>query len=418
MKRIIYSAVAAALLVTSCQKTDVLNVVEDSIDFSTQVGKLTKADYSAPKYQTLTDQGFRVWAVSDFTSAPHTDGSIYNDMNGLDVEYKDGWGFVNKGKYMWPQSGQYLYFYTISSKKSTWLEDIKTGNMFTTGESVDPVSKLELPLYIVGDEEDADMSLANDDIMVANRIHQHKGTTSEKTTVVTPNFRHTMTKVEFNFKKGAPTSDAASVATTVVLNKVEISPVVRAGNLTVEYAIANEDFAFSWDPIKDNDNPARSFIYTAPQDAYIENGDDITLVPVYNELPEVGSEGEYCKVGNDIYVVAKETVEGVDTFKWTKTDVECSSYSGKVLNSTSDFTNYVTWYMIPQDLEDEQVVTITYEADGKTIVQKFALTVAEAAKDWTEETCVKYNVTIAPHKIVFKPSVDNWVENPDTDMNV
>jgi hypothetical protein len=58
------------------------------------------------------------------------------------------------------------------------------------------------------------------------------------------------------------------------------------------------------------------------------------------------------------------------------------------------------------------VVTITYVADGKTITQNFDLNVSETTtiKDWNEEHCVRYNVTIAPHKIIFKPEVDQWSE--------
>ena len=70
-----------ALLASSCQKTDILNVVEDAIDFSTQVGKLTKADYTDDKFSTLKSQGFRVWAVSDFSLGIDTDGKIYRGSN-------------------------------------------------------------------------------------------------------------------------------------------------------------------------------------------------------------------------------------------------------------------------------------------------------------------------------------------------
>ena len=412
MKRIIYSAAIAALLVTSCQKTDVLNVVEDTIAFGTEVGKLTKSeDYTLEKYKTLIDQGFRVWVVSDFTSAPHTDGDIYNDMDGLDVEYKDGWAFVNKGKYMWPQSGQYLYFYAISSDKDTWLDDIKEANYFITEKGANSVSQLTLPEYTVGEKEDP--SVADDDIMVANHIHQHKGTMSAKTTLVKPNFRHTMTKVEFNFKKGSPTTNASTVATTVVLKKVEISPVTNVGKLNVTYGETAVEFG--WTP---TDNAKKSFIYNALEDAYFMSGEDIVFVPAYKEKPEVAAEGLYCKVNDKVYLSKKVTSDDSVTYEWEEANVQTTKYTGKVLEATSDYTNHVTWYMIPQDLNETQIVTITYEADGKPITQNFALTVDGSAKDWTEETCVKYNVTITPHKIVFKPSVDPWVNNPDIDMNL
>jgi hypothetical protein len=69
--------------------------------------------------------------------------------------------------------------------------------------------------------------------------------------------------------------------------------------------------------------------------------------------------------------------------------------------------------MIPQDLGDSDVVTISYVADGTHIDQKFTLQVVKddaTVADWVEEQCVNYNVTIAPHQILFSPEVETWEE--------
>ena len=216
---------------------------------------------------------------------------------------------------------------------------------------------------------------------------------------------HTMTKVEFNFRKGGAEVNPSPIAANVVLKSIKISPVFNAGVLNVTYG---DDVAFTWTP----ENTTEDYEYVALEDAYITNGDVTVFVPAYTELPEVAAEGAYCKVDNKVYQVVKVTGAETEELKWEEVNSAAfTSYSGKVLEATEGYTNYVTWYMIPQGLGDDQVVTITYIADGKTIVQDFALTVNNTTnKDWTEETCVKYNVTIAPHKITFTPSVNPWTE--------
>lgn len=414
MKRIIYGVAIAALFVTSCQKTDVLNVAEDTIDFSTQVGKLTKADETYDKLGTLKDQGFRVWTVADFNQGDFKDGEIYRGMDNLIVSYDETnstnpWMINSDEKYFWPQAKQYLQFYTISSDvlkpKSTdayWVDDVKFPTHFTKPEGATEITGLDLPEYTVND-------VADDDVMVADCVRQTKDDGSgKKTKTVSPLFRHTMTKVEFNFKKGSYTDGSAPMASTVILKEIKTADLSYMGSLDVTYGNGTDPMSFVWTT---TDDKTKSFTYTPSGIVYLDPKGSV--IPEVETLPEANiKENDYCKIAEVVYVYSKKT-EG-DGFEWKET-TNYKSYNGDVL-SEGDHKNYVTWYMIPQDLTEGQTVTITYIADGKVIPQIFKLTVSEdvkLTKDWTEEMCVRYNVTIAPHKVVFNPSVDQW----KTDIN-
>lgn len=433
MKRIIYSVAIAAFLVTSCQKTDVLNVVEDAIEFDTEVGKMTKADIdydNDAKYSTLVSQGFRVWAVADFVSGAIKDGDIYDGINGISVNRNNSaWGFTG-GKHLWPSEGNFLYFYMISSKdevsmvgEADWLTQIKNANYFSKAE----VSTVSLPMYTIATdtkvivdkaEEDA-ITLADNDIMVADHIRQDKsGDGKDKT--VKPYFRHTMTKVEFNFVKGA--QSVGTPANVVILKSITTSKLKNKGELKIEYG---KDELFDWT----NEGGQVPFTKVANDTVtYVANtGEVIEAVENVDALNAIeGKEGAlrvvYTDEGAVVYRCSEEKVWEVDA-----TENVYKTVNGKVLSTTK--TNFVTWYMIPQDLtgvttdaanngnvtDEGTIVTIEYVADGKDITQKFSLAVDGVTEDWTKETCVRYNVTIAPHKIIFDPSVDKWNTDLDKD---
>ena len=161
---------------------------------------------------------------------------------------------------------------------------------------------------------------------------------------------------------------------------------------------------------------------------YVANtGEIIEAVENVNALNAIeGKEGDlrvvYTDEGAVVYRCSEEKVREVDA-----TENVYKTVNGKVLSTTK--TNFVTWYMIPQDLtgvttdatdngnvtDEGTIVTIEYVADGKDITQKFSLAVDGVTEDWTKETCVRYNVTIAPHKIIFNPSVDKWNTDLDKD---
>ena len=441
MKRILYIAAMASLLMTSCQKTDVLNVVEDTIDFSTEVGKLTKAatDYTAAKYEKLVDQGFRVWAFADFTLGNDTDGTIYRGINGLWVRYEDGWGIDATQKYFWPQTGNFLQFYALSYKhedgwtvpldsKTHLLPAVTEANGEVPAKATE-VTGLALPVYTVCAE-------ANDDIMVADHVRQDKSVTK----TVKPFFRHTMTKVEFKFKKGGEESDTdAEEASVIILKGISTDPLVYKGSLDVTYSDSDANpavpFKFKWTP-----ETSKMAFYGLPSDVLTIVKKGGAIVDVVDEVPStVGEIGAVCVVNGEntrtIYSCAK--AEGAQEATWALVETHTYDASEKVWKSDKDtdqseetksayetfvgkvltvqMETFVTWYMIPQGIDlvetDGQVtagrVKIDYVADGVHIEQFFGLKGTHVTT-WEEELCVKYNVTIAPHKIQFSPTVGEW----------
>lgn len=435
MKRILYIAAMVSLLMTSCQKTEVLNVVEDTIDFSTEVGKLTKAiDYSGTKYETLTGQGFKVWAFADFSLGNDVDGTIYRGIDGLWVRYQNGWGIAGNQKYFWPQSGNYLQFYALSYKhdngwassldsKTHLLPAVTAGTDNTVPAKSTEITGLDLPVYTVCPE-------ANDDIMVADHIRQDKSVTK----TVSPLFRHTMTKVEFYFKKGGEASDTdAEEASVIILKGITTDPLANKGSLDVTYSNADSNTDFSFDWVADATATKTPF-YGVPSDTLTIVKKGGAIVATVTEAPiAVGTEneGDLCVLVADnsrtIYAYAKAdessnpTWTVVETHTYNKSSKEWESnaekpayetFVGKVLTDNS--VNFVTWYMIPQTIdlvetegEEAGRVKIDYVADGVHIEQYFGLK-GEVVSEWIEELCVKYNVTVAPHKIQFSPTVGEW----------
>lgn len=421
MKRIIYSIAVVALSVTACQKTEMLNVVEDTIDFNTYVGKLTKA-YEEDRFETLKIQGFKVWAVADFTSGTEvTEGKIYRGMGGLDVIHDNGtWKYKNNNKYLWPQADQYLYFYTLSSSKLTTI----TEDTFEyTGTPLTPVTGFTVEDYSVDD-------FPNDDVMVADHIYQQKKEDGKSTKEVRPVFRHTMTKVVFKFKSGAATDDKAPVASNVILKKIETTNnISKAGNLTITYSDGANPFKFDW---TDATTAKSSEFKYIPDKLFTIAKEGGRIIPVVDsqdaETAEEGKEIVVYTKENDIITKAeiyKAKADGTDAYSWdllethTYTDAawttaethKYETFYGRLLTS-DDHVEFVTWYMIPQDLGEDHKVTISYVADGKPFDQKFSLQVdkgaTSTADDWMEEQCINYNITIAPHKILFSPSVEAW----------
>lgn len=436
MKRIVYIATMVALLASSCQKTDVLNVVEDTIEFGTQVGKLTKADakdYSDNKYATLKTQGFRVWTVADFTLGNDTDGAIYRGMNNLKVIYTTSWGYdptQTSQKYFWPAANNYLYFYTLSAKDATWLDGINYATHFTKEniaadgqEQVIEVTKLNLPTFTV-------TAAADDDVMVADHIYQHKADPTNGK-VVKPTFRHTMTKVEFNFKQGTVGTEATSAteAATVILVGVEIGGYVETaerlvckGDLDVTYGFnnASNTTPFKWTPSTDIKDVLA--FASKPTELYtiVKKGGDI--IPVREVAPapaeandlyveEYASERKIMKYDGTTWVLDETHTKANGVWTAARTDGKSAVYetlSGKKLETGDDYYNCATWYMIPQPL-GSKTVRISYVADGTPLAQEFKLSGTDTQPiTWDEEKCVKYNVTIAPHKIDFSPSVEGW----------
>lgn len=453
MKRIIYLAAAVALLATSCQKTDILNVAEDAIDFGVQVGKLTKATENNPK-ATLEDQDFRVWTVADFTVGTDTKYKIYRGMENLTVEHNEAnnsWGIKGSTKYLWPAQGNELYFYAISADDTNWLDNISFSKNFLPVKEENAIrtthaTGLSLSEFTV-------KSTAHDDVMVADVVK--KGKVSGQDNTVKPNFRHTMTKVEFNFKHGAQgTGDAAaSEAATVILKGVEIGGytykdqtvapgLVNKGTLAVTYdftvgdaSAEGDKYPFKWKPstesadvIPFNKVPETVLLIAMPAGTKLEapvvestekvvapTNEQLCMVYTKNETVDAYTVYQYVAGDNPAWITVETLNYDANKKIWASDNYQ--AFPGLVLTGTE--TNFITWYMIPQGISGKKV-RLNYVADGKHLSQEFALTGTSKDTDnktiqivWNEEKCVRYNVTIAPHKIEFSPTVGTWTPNDD-----
>ena len=211
----------------------------------------------------------------------------------------------------------------------------------------------------------------------------------------------------------------------------------KAGTLKVTYSTTESASMINdWTP-SDQTDDFTSFIAIGPNVFTMsKKGVEIT-----NKVPTDPTEGavyftesddkktrtinEYCKKtdGSDEldWKVVDTHTQGDDA-TWTGDNSKYYTFNGWDLTS-SQHTNLVTWYMIPQTLNNAQgttptnkTVTIQYVADGKHIEQDFSL-VGGSVTEWVEELCVKYNVTIAPHKIQFSPTVSDWDPKTDVDMD-
>ena len=294
-------------------------------------------------------------------------------------------------------------------------------------------------------------STAHDDIMVADSIHQHKKGANGK--VVKPTFRHTMTKIEFNFKKGTvgTTNTSATEASNVILKGIEIGGyekggatvegLINKGELVITYDFAAGDsspdddkFPFKWNP---TENALDNFKAIPSTDVTIKKiGGEIisTEEPAqpavgnvyvkYTEgteaednTPATAAKREIMQYNGTGWEVIETHTYSNNTWTTEATKPQYETFAGEVLATGNDYTNFVTWYMIPQPIVGKNV-RINYVADGKPLSQEFALSgTTMTGITWVEENCVKYNVTIAPHKIEFSPSVGEWDPQTNVDMN-
>ena len=106
MKKIFFVAISATLLAAGCQKTEIINHVGgDVMSFSTDMGKLTKADGTADAdnngMTNLKAQVFRVWA--SYVEAAAQTGAAADTFND---------GMENS-----------LVTYELKDSKDTWSTD-------------------------------------------------------------------------------------------------------------------------------------------------------------------------------------------------------------------------------------------------------------------------------------------------------
>ena len=369
MKKILFVALAATLLAAGCQKTEIINRVGDRIGFTSEMGKLTKAEGDTEdQLASLKKQNFKVWAYTAYEDALNgkSRGQIYDEIEGIEIKYdaaattENKWVTSNNMDYYWPGKEYDLDFYGVSTGK----EDI-TVTITSPGTEALGTRKVEITGYEVATET------ADDDLMVAEFVRQNQ--TDKDSKAVSMHFNHALAKVTFSFK--------TSGSKDVIVTALEVNQLTLNGTLTATEKSASNN----------NTN----------------NGS--------GSNPENGGQ-----------VATRSTTENDATraaidLKWTaaaapKTDKVTRTFTNDKLTSTA--VPYTTWLVIPQTLEGKNV-KISYKIGDKEFTHVFAL--ADNAKlptGWDVNQSITYTITLTPNTISFVPSVQPWDEEKEiTEVN-
>lgn len=360
MKRFLFVASLATLLATSCQKTEIINRVGDSMVFSTEMNKLTKAtgtqDAAAAGMTNLQAQDFKVWAYCAYVDTNNgvARGNEYDGMGGLDVTW-DGTKWGTAKEYYWPGTDKSLDFFAVSTKKA-YADPSEGGSNGVTvvienqGQENIGTRKMTVNGYAV------DNTNPNDDLMVAEFVRQHQAQNSKK---VNLNFKHALAKIVFKFKTvAAPEGEDAP---TVVVKSLNVADLIVDGTLDV----------------------------TETNEGYETDATRAKVALTWNL-------GGTTKSFADDYKEEYTFGEGVETNSEDKTAMEL----------TTNAAEFATWLVIPQDIENKKV-SITYVINKREFTNVFSLSKGDL-KSWGINQAVTYTVTLAPNVISFNPTVEDW----------
>ena len=228
MKKILFVALGATLLAAGCQKTEIINPVGDKIGFSSEMGKLTKAE-TAGDLTTLKSQNFKVWAYTAYEDDLNgvERGQLYDGINGLEIKFdqnastENQWVTADGKDYYWPGKEFDLDFYGVSTTKTVTV-DIVSDGAEELGDRV-----LTVKGYV------ANPNVATDDLMVANFVRQNQTDKDDKS--VSMRFNHALSKVTFAFKTAGDKQ--------VSVSKIEVLGLTTSGNLEVTEAPKDYDDA-------------------------------------------------------------------------------------------------------------------------------------------------------------------------------
>ncbi len=359
MKKIFFVALAATLLAAGCQKTEIINRLGDAMTFSTEMGKLTKADGEALASNggdaNLKAQDFRVWAyyVADDPNTGALAGSEYDGMVNSPVTYTkatDSWD-TNK-QYYWPGKDKELKFFAVSADAETY----GTGDESKIAPSEDRTS-LAITDFTVNNDE------PNTDLMVADFVTQSQNT-KENDKSVSLNFRHALTKVEFLFKTGG--SAEKPQETKVWVQNITVTGINTKADLNV-----NAAHEFTW-------------------------SNRTTPLPF-----------------SDKYVMG-DTDEDLPT---DLVKMENQEDDATAMQLTHEAKTFATWLVIPQDVKKAAAdgvaavdlqVQVLYVMGNRQFKASFPLGKDGDLDEWKENQYVKYSVTLTPNLISFVPSVSPW----------
>ena len=384
MKKILFVALAATLLAAGCQKTEIINPVnptgQPALTFTTDLSKLTKAvgtaDADADGMVNLKAQDFRVWAYADYedlnTTTTELD-NIYDKMANLNIGYSEkevtGEGgatskvgsWAPAKEYYWPGVGKDLRFFAVSGVALG--EDLSATSVVvptitrTAAKEDDPATetneaqeasvamKLEVKDFVVNH------AAPNADLMVADFVHQN-----QENKEVALKFRHALAKVEFLFN----TLDGSDA--TVYVQNLKVEKVMTKSSLTVTEN-AGEDKA----------TKPTVFTWATPTT-------EQTFEDDYKGTAAIPEDTERLDANVALDMTARE------------------------LTTTAE--NFCTWLVMPQSISELQV-KITYVIGKRQFESIFPLAATNLTA-WGANQYVRYTITLAPNKISFNPSVEEW----------
>jgi hypothetical protein len=403
MKRILFLALGATLLASSCQKTEVLNPVGNVMTFSTEIGKLTKASGEKPnaaatgKTDNLMAQDFRVWAYCAFdnenTTTEDETNTVYDGMSNLWISYSsttEKWAPEGGKEYYWPGVNKDLFFFAVSGADQ---EDASATVTFpiTTGSKPTPVN--DKIMLIEG--FNVLPSNPNIDLMVADYVKQQ-----QKDKSVNLMFHHALSKVEFLFKTKATSN------MRVLLQSIEVDGLDDQGTLTVT---TDEDKKVE---TKDTENTNLVVSTTYPVVLTWETSSTATADnPIvftdnyeekYTAWPWPNTEG----VTDSKIELADGTIVDLATTIQNGFDDEA-----KLLTSSAE--PFATWLVLPQSVAGKKV-TVTYIVNKRQFKTIFSLD--QTINSWDKNQYIKYIVDLTPNQISFKSEVTPWEQydaNPD-----
>ena len=362
MKKIFFVALAATLLAAGCQKTEIINEVGDTINFSSEMGKLTKA--GTGDLTTLKAQDFSVWAyyaADDKNTSEDDTHMVYDEIDNVRVTdgTNDKWGTVEQ--YYWPGVGKELIFFAVSADVATIGETTYNAD----GEVATNTSKVKVNAdrtALTITEFTVNPATPNVDLMVADIVKQHQG---DK--VVDLDFHHTLAKVEFLFKTITNEDNL-----TVTVNSLTVGGVNTVGT------------------------------FSTVQPAQTRAEGDAT---------EGGSSTAYSgtKTPVGFYWTDQKTPEA---FSVRKTDAPESFVLA------DEYAVYSSWLVIPQSIATT-TVTVNYtigDATGSKTFDSIFNLYTDSLTAWEPNQYVAYRITLAPNLITFNPSVEDWDEVDNLDM--
>ena len=399
MKRLILLAAMVGLLATSCEKTEIRNEVNNVIDFTSKVGKQTKAIVNDNTY--LITQPFGVFAYGHQTKDNSTTTTqIMNNVeigsttSGTGNDAVTTWKSTS-GSYYWPNDPTttidfYAYSPYIANSVSASANHQKMNGTLTHSEN----EGLKLENY-----KHSNMYV---DFMVANPVTnatyadpdgKGSGTNLTKGTVPVK-FNHMLTQLLFNVSL-----DNIYKGITFTVQSITLNNINNIGTFTFAIPTNGTLYAANWSTSKGSE----------------------TTDGTYKVFPAIAYAASTAEDGSP----ALQTSETADS-------------NGKLNNENNATTNTVNFTttpitVLPQTLkENSQSLTVVYKIEGtgvatetvtKTIYfagKKNAPTeVKSAVLAWNPNKKITYKLTIGLKEILFAPVIENnWSDETSEDIEI